>query len=109
MPGTPKPYRHVVLFRFRDGTVAETLREIEEAFRDLARALPFVTGFEWGRNTSPEGLDRGFTHCFIVTFAGPEGRDAYLPHPAHQAFCRRFLDPHLEEACVLDFAAEAGK
>ena len=103
------PYRHVVLFRFRSGTTDQALRDIERAFGELARALPFVTGFEWGRNGSPEGLDKGFTHCFIVTFAGPEGRDAYLPHPAHQAFCRQFLDPHLEDVCVLDFAAAVGK
>jgi len=50
-----------------------------------------------GPQLQPEGLDQGFTHCFIVSFDGPEGRDAYLIHPAHQAFCRRYLDPSLEE------------
>ena len=72
-------------------------------FALLCAELLFVRGFEWGRNSSPEGLDQGFTHCFIVSFDGPEGRDAYLPHPAHQAFCRRYLDPSLEKACVVDF------
>jgi hypothetical protein len=83
----------------------ETLRGIARAFGELARALPFVTGFEWGRNSSPEGLDRGLTHCFVLSFAGPEGRDAYLPHPAHQAFCRTWLDTNVEDVCVVDFEA----
>jgi hypothetical protein len=109
MTAIPQPYRHVVLFRFRPGVAEETVRGVEAAFGDLARQLSFVTGFEWGRNESPEGLDKGFTHCFLVTFAGPEGRDAYLPHPAHEAFCRTWLDPNLEEACVLDFPAHSGK
>ena len=99
-------YRHVVLFKFKDSATAETVAAIEGAFRAFCASLPFVTDFEWGLNSSPEGLNDGFTHCFIVTFAGPEGRDQYLPHPAHQAFIARWLDPNLEKACVVDFAAQ---
>jgi hypothetical protein len=106
---SPRPYRHVVLFKFRPGVADATVQGIERAFGELARALPFVIGFEWGRNGSPEKLDRGFTHCFIVTFEGPEGRDLYLPHPLHQAFCRTHLDPSVEDVCVVDFLAEPGK
>ena len=100
-------YRHVVLFKFKDETPAETVQEIEAAFGALCAELPFVINFEWGRNASPENLNLGFTHCFIVTFADAAGRDAYLPHPAHQAFCRRYLDAHLEKVCVVDFQANA--
>jgi hypothetical protein len=105
MPKLSNPYRHVVLFKFKPTIAEETVRAIEVAFRALGAEVPFVTGFEWGRNSSPEGLDQGFTHCFIVTFAGPEERDAYLPHPAHQAFVRR-LEPALEKACVVDFESQ---
>jgi hypothetical protein len=107
MATTESPYRHVVLFKFKEGTGPEAVRAIEQAFRQLVARLPFVTGFEWGRNSSPEGLDQGFSHCFIVTFRDEAGRDAYLPHPEHQAFCREHLDPHLEKVCVVDFRAQA--
>jgi len=103
---TDTPYRHVVLFRFRENSTEETLRSIEKAFAELASKLPFVAGFEWGRNSSPEKLNRGFTHCFIVTFKNAADRDVYLPHPDHQAFCRAYLDPNLEEVCVVDFRTE---
>ena len=99
-------YRHVVLFKFRDHADAATVRGIEAGFRALVAQLPFVLAFEWGRNSSPEGLDRGFTHCFIVTFRDEADRDAYLPHPAHQAFCREHLEPNLESVCVVDFRAQ---
>lgn len=101
----PNVYRHVVLFKFKPSASPATVAAIEAAFRDLCAGLDFVKDFEWGRNSSPEGLDRGFTHCFLVTFDGPDARDAYLPHPAHVAFCRTWLDEHLEAACVVDFAA----
>lgn len=105
MSNQPRPYRHVVLFQFKDSTSEETVQKIENAFRALCASLPCVQGFEWGRNSSPENLDMGFTHCFIVTFASPADRDIYLPHPAHVAFCTDYLDENLEKACVVDFDA----
>lgn len=96
-------YRHVVLFKFRDATPAAQILAIESAFRDLCARLPFVKAFEFGRNSSPENLNQGFSHCFIVTFSEAGGRDEYLPHPLHQAFCREWLDPHVERVCVVDF------
>ena len=102
--GTQTPvYRHVVLFQFNDDTPESTVQGIEVAFRKLCAELPFVTGFEWGRNSSPENLDDGFTHCFLVTFADAHGRDTYLPHPAHVAFCTDYLDEHLKKVCVIDY------
>ena len=98
-------YRHVVLFKVHDNTSNETVDAIVEAFRALCAELPFVNDFEWGRNSSTENLNEGYTHCFIVTFADEKGRDAYLPHPAHQAFCRTYLDPNLERVCVVDFTS----
>jgi hypothetical protein len=107
MEAKERPYRHVVLFKFHDRTNQDTVRGIEKAFNELAARLSFVLGFEWGRNSSPETLNKGFTHCFIVTFRDEAGRDAYLPHPDHQAFCREYLDPNLEDVCVVDFRSEA--
>jgi len=97
-------YRHVVLFEFHPGTPEATLRAIEAGFRALCAGLPFVRAFEWGRNSSPEQLNDGFTHCFIVSFGSAADRDAYLPHPDHVAFCRQHLDPNLKKVCVVDFA-----
>ena len=98
-------YRHVVLFQFKDGVPEAIVQSIEAAFRAFCAELPFVKDFEWGRNSSVEDLNEGFTHCFIVTFADAQGRDAYLPHPAHTAFCTKYLDPNLKKACVVDFVA----
>ena len=98
-------YRHVVLFKFHENTSKETVESIVEAFHALCAELPFVRDFEWGLNSSPENLNEGYTHCFIVTFGSAKDRDTYLPHPAHQAFCRTYLDPNLEKVCVLDFTS----
>ena len=101
--GATPVYRHVVLFRFKPELAEDVIRAVEVAFQALCKSLPFVLSFEGGRNSSPENLNDGFTHCFIVTFAAASGRDEYLPHPEHQAFCRKYLDPHIEKVCVVDY------
>jgi hypothetical protein len=76
------------------------LRRRSVAFR---AGLRFVKGFRSGRN-SHEALNDGF----VASFAGPEGRDHFLSRPGRRAFCKRRLDPNLEPARVVDFAANSG-
>ena len=104
---SPEPkglLRHVVLFKFKDGTPPANVKEIENAFRALPGKIPEIAAFEWGTNNSPEGLAQGFTHCFFVSFRDARGRAAYLPHPAHQAFVD-VLKPHLDKVLVIDYDA----
>ena len=60
--------------------------------------------FEWGPSESVEGLNDGFTHCFLVTFADKEGLEVYIPHEDHQAFVA-LLKPSLEKVFVFDYTA----
>lgn len=99
------PYRHVVLFKFKDSTSPEQVQTIEKAFIELAGKIDTVKGFEWGTNVSPEGLNDGFTHCFFVTFADKAGLEVYLPHAEHQAFVSK-LKPLLDKVCVVDYVAK---
>lgn len=96
--------RHVVLFKFKAGTSAKDIKKVEEAFSALPNKIPQIVGYEWGTNNSPEGLDKGFTHCFFLSFNSEEDRAIYLPHPDHKAF-GAVLGPHLDDVLVLDYWA----
>jgi hypothetical protein len=96
------PIRHLVLLRFQPSVAADHIRHIEQAFCQLGNTISAVQSLEWGTNNSPEGLDKGFTHCFNLTFADEAARDAYLPHPDHQAFVA-VLKPALADVLVLDY------
>jgi hypothetical protein len=78
--------RHVVVFRFKPGASPAKIRELTEAFGALQHTIPGVIAFEHGVNNSPEGLNMGFTHVYLLTFASAAARDEYLPHPDHKAF-----------------------
>lgn len=94
--------RHVVMFKFKESSTPEQIEQIVADFAALPQQIDAIVDFEHGVNNSPEGLDKGFTHVFLVTFASEEGRAAYLPHPAHKAFVEKLL-PLLEEPMVLDY------
>ncbi|WP_350287537.1 Dabb family protein [uncultured Croceitalea sp.] len=94
--------RHVVLFKFTKTTTAKDLKAIEESFSGLPAKIKEIKDYEWGLNNSPEGLEKGFTHCFFVTFESEEGRATYLPHPDHKAFVA-LATPFIEDVLVVDY------
>jgi hypothetical protein len=96
--------RHVVSFKFKQSATPESIRSVENAFRKLEDQIPEILSFEMGINVSPEGLDKGFTHCFILTFKSEKDRDAYLVHPDHKAF-GGLVGPVLDDVFVIDFWA----
>jgi hypothetical protein len=96
------PVFHVVHFKFKADAKKEDVQNVVTAFAGLKEKIPFILTFLHGTNSSPEGLSKGFTHCWIVTFKNAADRDAYLVHPAHVAFVE-VLKPHLEEPMVVDF------
>lgn len=100
-----KKIRHVVCFKFKEDATKEQIVKVVKTFEDLKKKkkIAEIENFEWGTNNSPEGLNKGFTHCFILTFANEKARDAYLPHPDHKAF-GKVLKPILDDVFVIDFA-----
>ncbi len=80
------PVRHVVVFKYTPDATEAQIAEITDAFRALKDKIPGIIGFERGVNNSPEGLNQGFTHVYLLTFEDVAARDAYLPHPEHDKF-----------------------
>jgi hypothetical protein len=97
--------RHLVLLKFKADARPVQIDAIVQAFRGLARQVDTVRSLEWGVDVSPEGLAKGFTHAFLLSFDAAAGRDVYLPHPAHQAFVAQ-LQPLLADVLVIDYESD---
>ncbi|RPI75274.1 MAG: Dabb family protein [Planctomycetaceae bacterium] len=76
-------YQQIVLLRFAPSTDRETIAEIFEALDELPAQIPGVIEVRGGPYNSPAGLNKGFTHAFVVTLADEQARDACLEHPAY--------------------------
>ena len=97
--------RHVVAFKFKADAKPEQIDNVVKAFAALPGKIPQIAAFEWGVNNSPEGRNKGCTHCFTLSFASEKDRDAYLPHPAHKEFIG-IVGPVLDDVFVIDYWAK---
>ena len=95
--------RHVVCIKFKEGTKPEDIKKVEEAFYNLKNKVSdYVLSLEWGTNVSRENKDKGFTHCFVLTFASEKDLKSYIAHPDHKAF-GAVLGPVMDDVFVFDF------
>jgi hypothetical protein len=93
---------HVVSLKFKPSATREQIKAVEDAFVALKEKIPGIASLDWGTNVSPEKHDKGFTHCFVLTFASEKDRDAYLVNDDHKAF-GQVLRPVMEDVFVIDF------
>lgn len=96
--------KHIVVFKYKSSATTEQIQEVTEAFKALKDKIPGITAFESGVNNSPEKLNKGFTHIYLLTFKDVAARDTYLPHPEHKKFGELLGKlAILEEPFVVDF------
>jgi hypothetical protein len=77
--------RHIVLVRFRTEV---TEAQIAAMFADLEAIRTRISGvlsITSGRSESPEKIERGYMHGFVVDFDGWDALEAYQTHPDHKA------------------------
>lgn len=89
---------------FHEESSKTDIDNIVNAFLKLKDSIPQIEAMEWGTDVSPEGLQQGITHAFLLTFASEEDRDIYLPHPEHTKFSEQ-VKPHLVAITVVDYWA----
>jgi len=94
--------KHIALFRFKGGTTEEQVQKVLDELMELSENVPGIEDYVAGVNNSPEGLDKGYTHGFVMTFTDAAARDAYLPHPEHERVKTAVL-PLIEDIVIFDF------
>ena len=94
--------KHLALVKFKPGTGEAKTTECFEALGRLRQTIPGILDSSWGPNSSPESLNQGFTHGFVMAFKNAAARDAYLPHPEHEKV-KQLVLPHVESVLVFDY------
>ena len=93
---------HLVLIQFKDETTVKDFQLITDSAYSL-QAIPGVEDLNFGKNISPEGLGKGFSHSLTMKFSKSVDRDSiYLPHPIHKKFVDLFV-PFTNSVLVYDF------
>ena len=96
--------QHMVLLRFKPDITEQQIERLFQQVDDLKQVVPGMRYFAGGKYASPEGLNQGFTHGFLVTFDDVAARDAYLAHPDHERV-KDAIIPCIDAVVAFDFQA----
>ena len=97
---------HIVLLKVRKDVPVRTVERVFGEIGALKSRIAGIESYSWGPYSSPEGLQRGFTHGFCMTFRDAASRDAYLPHPEHEvvkASVLAILDGGIDGVLAFDY------
>jgi hypothetical protein len=98
--------QHVVLLQFKPEITAEKIQYLFDRLAELKMLIPGIIHFSGGIYSSHEGLNKNYTHGFVMTFASVEARDTYLPHPEHEKF-KEEIFPCLDDFVIFDYEVKA--
>ncbi|MFD0916558.1 Dabb family protein [Pseudahrensia aquimaris] len=76
--------RHIVLIKFKPDTDEAKIAEIFASLSALTDRLPGAQNFTGGRSQSPEQIERGYMHGFVIDFESWADLEAYAQHPDHR-------------------------
>ncbi len=76
--------RHIVLTKFRPEVTEEKVSEIYDGLAELSKSLPGASGFTGGRSQSPEQIERGYMHGFVIDFDDWEALETYQNNETHK-------------------------
>lgn len=93
--------RHFGVFKFKVGITEVQIEECFQTMLGMVEQIHGLLAMEYGPYNGDEGLNKDFTHGFIMTFDSPDSRDAYLPHPVHEKV-KELVVPRLEKFIVFD-------
>jgi hypothetical protein len=94
--------KHIALFKFKEGTAQEQIDQALDQILELSESIDGIEDYVGGVNNSPEGLNQGYTHGFVMTFKDAAARDTYLTHPDHERVKTTVL-PSIGSIVIFDF------
>ena len=76
--------RHIVLIRFQPGFSDRDIAALFAELHQIKGRVPGLLSIVSGKSESPEQMERGYMHGFVVDFTGWAALQAYQDHPEHQ-------------------------
>jgi hypothetical protein len=107
-PGGPGHYgdgmsgfRHVVLFRWVEGTTVSQQEEVAARLSELPGRIPEIESYSLGTNAGVN--PGGFDFAVVADFADREDYLVYRDHPLHRAVIDEVITPLLGERAAIQY------
>jgi|SRR4051812_32644149 hypothetical protein len=94
-------FRHVVMFRWAEGTTIGQQEEVAAKLRELTGVIPQIRGYSVGLDA---GVNPGsYEFVVVADFAGKDDYLVYRDHPAHRAVIDEFITPIVAERAAIQY------
>lgn len=77
--------RHIVLTKFKPDVSEETIKGIYNGLAAVTETLEGAANFTGGRSQSPEQIERGYMHGFVIDFDSWEALQSYTDNENHRS------------------------
>ncbi|MEO1733172.1 MAG: Dabb family protein [Pseudomonadota bacterium] len=84
--------RHIVLTKFKPETSETHIAEIYAGLAALTEKLPGAQNFTGGRSQSPEQIERGYMHGFVIDFDSWDALQTYADNTEHKSFGSQLVE-----------------
>lgn len=81
--------RHIVLIRFQPGLSDRDIAALFAELHQIKGKVPGLLSIVSGKSESPEQMERGYMHGFVVDFTGWAALQAYEDHPEHRVLAAK--------------------
>jgi Stress responsive A/B Barrel Domain len=101
--------RHIVLVKFKETISADAIASMFSDLSAIKQKLTGVLSITSGKSESPEKIERGYLHGFIIDFVDWQALQNYQDHPDHRALGARLVDSAvggLDGILVFDLAVK---
>jgi hypothetical protein len=77
--------RHIVLIKFKADVSPAKINALFADLIDIKNKLSGVLSITCGKSESPEKIERGFMHGFVIDFTDWASLEAYQQHQDHKS------------------------
>ena len=77
--------RHIVLVKFQPTVSEDTISGLFQELTAIREQVSGILDITSGRSESPEKIERGYMHGFVVDFEDWDALERYQTHPDHKA------------------------
>lgn len=94
-------FRHIVMFRFADGTTDEQKEAVRAGLRRLPEVIPEIRAYRFGDDLSLR--DDNFDFAVTADFDDKASFVVYRDHPDHQKAIADFIAPIVAARAAVQF------
>lgn len=76
---------HIVLIKFQPDLAEARIRELFAELHAIRSQVKGILSITSGRSESPEKIERGYMHGFVIDFEDWDALETYQNHPDHKA------------------------